>query len=117
MPVAYIPSSDNAVATNARRVNFWGVTEFFTVIREAANVSLPLSGVVENPQTRANYLAISPAVSREVLAAPLPVISPQESVEAEISRLTWAVIDGIATSVDRERLLELVSVQHEFRPG
>lgn len=80
------------------------------MIRQIENLSLPLSGVVGNPQARANYLN-----SREVLASPLEKISPQESVEAEISRLTWAVIDGIATPKDRERLAELVSIQHEFR--
>lgn len=80
------------------------------MIRQIENLSLPLSGVVGNPQARANYLN-----TREVLASPLEKISPQESVEAEISRLTWAVIDGIATPKDRERLAELVSIQHEFR--
>ena len=33
-----------------------GVRESFTVIREIANLSLPLSGVVGNPQARNNYL-------------------------------------------------------------
>ena len=80
------------------------------MIRQIENLSLPLSGVVGNPQARANYLN-----TREVLASPLEKITPQESVEAEISRLTWAVIDGIATPKDRERLAELVSIQHEFR--
>ena len=89
-----------------------GVRESFTVIREAANLSLPLSGVVGNPQARASY---SPAKGRGAIAALVAPITPQESVEAEISRLTWAVIDGIASSADRERLSELVSVQHEFR--
>jgi hypothetical protein len=80
------------------------------VIREASHVSLPLSGVVGNPQARNNYLN-----TREVIASPLDKITPRESVEAEISRLTWAVIDGIATPADRDRLAELVSLQHEFR--
>ncbi len=80
------------------------------MIREASNLTLPLSGVVGNPQARSNYLSI-----REAAATPLAKVTPQESVEAEISRLTWAVIDGIATPGDRERLAELVSLQHEFR--
>jgi hypothetical protein len=84
--------------------------EHFTVIRQIANLSLPLSGVVGNPQARNSYLN-----TREVLVSPLENITVQESVEAEISRLTWAVIDGIATTADRERLAELVSYQHEFR--
>lgn len=77
------------------------------MIREVSNLSLPLSGVVGNPQARNNYLRNK----HEVLAA----VTPQESVEAEISRLTWAVIDGQATGADRERLAELVSLQHEYR--
>lgn len=81
------------------------------MIREASNVTLPLSGVVGNPQARINYLS----GGRELAATPLAKVTPQESVEAEISRLTWAVIDGIATPADRERLSELVSLQHEFR--
>jgi hypothetical protein len=85
------------------------------VIREASNVTLPLSGVVGNPQARANYLATTPEYGREVIASPLDKITPVESIEAEISRLTWAVIDGIATPADRERLSELVSEQHAFR--
>lgn len=32
--------------------------------------------------------------------------------EAEISRLTWAVLDGKATNAERMRLAELVSAQH-----
>ena len=101
----------------ARRsfLNFLGARESFTVIREASNLSLPLSGVVGNPQARNNYLTVTPALSREAVASPLDKITPLESVEAEISRLTWAVIDGIATPADRDRLSVLVSEQHEFR--
>jgi hypothetical protein len=50
-----------------------------------------------------------------VTASQLATVTPQESVEAEISRLTWAVIDGIATPDDCDRLAELVSLQHEYR--
>lgn len=35
--------------------------------------------------------------------------------EAEISRLTWAVLDGKATEAERRRLAELVNAQHEQR--
>jgi hypothetical protein len=38
-----------------------------------------------------------------------------ESAESEISRLTWAVLDGRATSEQRLRLAALVSAQHERR--
>jgi hypothetical protein len=37
---------------------------------------------------------------------------PVESVEAEINRLTWSVLDGSATASDRARLTELVRSQH-----
>lgn len=80
------------------------------MIREASNLTLPLSGVVGNPQARANYLN-----TREVIASPLDKVTPLESVEAEISRLTWAVIDGIATPADRDRLAVLVNEQHSYR--
>jgi hypothetical protein len=87
-----------------------GVRESFTVIREASNITMPLSGVVGNPQARANYQN-----TREVIASPLDKVTPLESVEAEISRLTWAVIDGIATPADRDRLAVLVNEQHAYR--
>ena len=35
--------------------------------------------------------------------------------EAEISRLTWVVLDGKASVADRQRLAKLVSAQHELR--
>jgi hypothetical protein len=93
-----------------QHILLWVIREHFTVIRQISDLSLPLSGVVGNPQARDNYLN-----TRKVLSSPLEKITPLESVEAEISRLTWAVIDGIATTQDRERLAELVSLQHEFR--
>lgn len=45
---------------------------------------------------------------------PLEPVST-ESIENEISRLTWAVLDGRATSEERLRLAALVSSQHERR--
>jgi len=38
-----------------------------------------------------------------------------ESIEQEITRLTWAVLDGSAALVDRQRLAELVRHQHDMR--
>ena len=38
-----------------------------------------------------------------------------ESIESEISRLTWAVIDGTATEAQEARLAELVKSQHKRR--
>ncbi len=45
----------------------------------------------------------------------MPGTSNSESVENEISRLSWAVVDGRATAEQRERLAELVSAQHSRR--
>ncbi len=42
--------------------------------------------------------------------------APTESVETEISRLTWSVLDGSASPADRSRLAELVRTQHALRP-
>ncbi len=39
-----------------------------------------------------------------------------ESVENEINRLTWSVLDGNATAAERRRLAELVAEQHNRRP-
>jgi hypothetical protein len=38
-----------------------------------------------------------------------------ETIEAEINRLTWSVLDGSATASDRSRLTELVRSQHLLR--
>ncbi len=38
-----------------------------------------------------------------------------ETVEHEINRLTWSVIDGSASTGDRSRLAELVRSQHSLR--
>jgi len=42
-------------------------------------------------------------------------IPTEPNQEAEISRLTWAVLDGKATSAQRIRLAELVSAKHDQR--
>jgi hypothetical protein len=39
-----------------------------------------------------------------------------ESVEYEINRLTWSVLDGSASPSDRNRLADLVRSQHASRP-
>ena len=48
-----------------------------------------------------------------------PSAAPQQpsafEVEQEITRLTWAVLDGAASLADRERLAELVRSQHRPR--
>ena len=50
-------------------------------------------------------------------ASPAPVVSPSEArlIEQEITRLTWAVLDGGATLADRQKLAELVNAQHSQR--
>ena len=53
------------------------------------------------------------------LHAPLRVTAPAlsaESVESEITRLTWSVLDGSASHADRHRLTDLVRLQHAQRP-
>ncbi len=42
-------------------------------------------------------------------------LSPAESLEEEICRLTWAVIDGWASREERRELAELVERQHKNR--
>jgi hypothetical protein len=56
--------------------------------------------------------------STSMFPAPLghPVPNSAESVELEINRLTWSVLDGSATQGDRNRLAELVRSQHAQRP-
>jgi hypothetical protein len=39
-----------------------------------------------------------------------------DSVEYEINRLTWSVLDGSASPSDRNRLADLVRSQHASRP-
>jgi hypothetical protein len=42
-------------------------------------------------------------------------LAATESIESEISRLTWAVLDGSASAEQRGRLAALVGAQHERR--
>ena len=42
-------------------------------------------------------------------------LTPAESLEQEISRLTWAVVDGWASREEREELATLVEMQHAYR--
>ncbi|TWU25773.1 hypothetical protein Pla144_29850 [Bythopirellula polymerisocia] len=42
-------------------------------------------------------------------------LTPAESLEQEISRLTWAVVDGWASREERNELAALVELQHEYR--
>ena len=48
-------------------------------------------------------------------AAPVTPSLEMETAELEITRLTWSVLDGSATLADRQRLAELVKVQHARR--
>jgi hypothetical protein len=38
-----------------------------------------------------------------------------EDIEREINQLTWSVLDGSASAGDRQRLAELVKIQHAGR--
>jgi hypothetical protein len=44
-----------------------------------------------------------------------PPAENAESVERQINELTWSVLDGTASTSDRQRLAELVKSQHSRR--
>lgn len=46
--------------------------------------------------------------------SPLITHDRAQRIEEEISRLTWAVMDGWATQEDRLKLAELVDVQYQL---
>jgi hypothetical protein len=46
----------------------------------------------------------------------MPAAGSTDSIEREINRLTWLVLDGSATPSDRRRLADLVRSQHAVRP-
>jgi hypothetical protein len=46
---------------------------------------------------------------------PQDELAASESMESEISRLTWAVLDGSASEQQRGRLADLVGAQHQRR--
>jgi len=73
------------------------------MVRDVSTFGLPAKHVGDryfqgNPRFHENDFANSP-----------------EKTEAEISRLTWLVIDGEATAEQRKRLADLVSEQHAHR--
>jgi hypothetical protein len=78
------------------------------MIREADTLAV---GTLSTPFPRAATAAL--ATSAEL--APLKAAVEGESVEHEITRLTWAVLDGCASLHDRQRLAELVNAQHARR--
>lgn len=53
-------------------------------------------------------------VQDETSASENALVRPSNT-EAEISQLTWAVLDGKATLAERQRLAQLVSEQHQRR--
>ena len=54
-----------------------------------------------------------PSGRENMFTEPMPVNA--ENAEQEITRLTWTVLDGSASLTDRQRLAELVEVQHARR--
>lgn len=54
-------------------------------------------------------------VAPAAIAASATPPSDARLIEQEITRLTWAVLDGGATLADRQRLAELVNAQHSQR--
>ena len=73
------------------------------MIREADTLAV---GTLSTPFPRAATSIVATADS-----APIEV----ETVEQEITRLTWAVLDGSASLHHRQRLAELVNAQHAQR--
>jgi len=76
------------------------------MIREASSYEPP---TVITGSDRVHSLHAGSALPQEDRLATV------ESVEGEISRLTWAVLDGRASVEERNRLAELVNAQHERR--
>ena len=52
---------------------------------------------------------------RQALRMPSSASQSDESVESEISRLTWLVLDRTASPAEEKRLSELVNSQHSRR--
>ena len=76
------------------------------MIREAENFAV---GTLPAP-IRPAPMPIAPTT------APAPVMpADTETVEQEITRLTWSVLDGSGSLTDRQRLAELVNAQHARR--
>jgi hypothetical protein len=76
------------------------------MIRETA--SFEPSITTNNSETAPELRIGAPQVPQDELAA-------SESMESEISRLTWAVLDGSASEQQRDRLADLVGEQHQRR--
>jgi hypothetical protein len=76
------------------------------MIRETA--SFEPSNRNNNSETAQELRTGVPQVPQDELAA-------SESMESEISRLTWAVLDGSASEQQRGRLADLVGAQHQRR--
>ena len=47
--------------------------------------------------------------------SPASAVPAAEDIEREINQLTWSVLDGSASAGDRQRLAELVKMQHTSR--
>ena len=76
------------------------------MIREASSFDSPIesTGADSEHELHAN-----------LARPPEDVLEASESIETEISRLTWAVLDGSASDEQRGRLADLVGAQHERR--
>ena len=64
----------------------------------------------EQQQTMADETILSNPRTDDTVAT-----TAEQNHEAEISRLTWAFLDGKATAEERHRLAELVNEQHRER--
>ena len=70
---------------------------------------------VEVDDTHLGDSQTNETVARSVSKERLTTQRSAKERDAEISRLTWAVLDGKATDSERKRLAELVSAQRRRR--
>ena len=67
-------------------------------------------------QMESTELGTASSFLPHVAFKPLPAVADSfMSVEEEIAKLTWSVLDGSASLTDRQRLAALVDAQHARR--
>lgn len=69
-------------------------------------------------QMESTELGVGSSYTSTAGFTPLPAVASVNSfmsVEEEIAKLTWSVLDGSASLTDRQRLAALVDAQHARR--
>jgi hypothetical protein len=91
----------NRAGRSAVIVRYTAVVGLFGVFPMTTQVaSLPAPGLAPPPVAPLSPFSAAPA---------------GEDIEREINQLTWSVLDGSASASDRQRLAELVKMQHAGR--